>query len=121
MSSKAVDHYYHKSAGAASYRATRGISQLISFTAGLYTTAFIWREFANFFPSREKLMSDPIACQRHSLECRKIAFEILELPEGAPPETIRKKFRELTWRHHPDQQGDRDMMQSISWARDVLL
>jgi len=52
---------------------------------------------------------------------RSRALEILGLPQSATPADIRRRFRELALRYHPDVGGDRERMSLISRAYAVLI
>lgn len=48
------------------------------------------------------------------------ALAVLELPAEADLETIRRQYRRLAMRHHPDRGGDRDRLQAIHAAMAIL-
>lgn len=47
-------------------------------------------------------------------------YDNLEVPVDASQETIKKAFRRKAMKHHPDRQGDKEAMQNIQQAYDVL-
>jgi hypothetical protein len=48
------------------------------------------------------------------------ALTVLELPAGADLEAIRRQYRRLAMRHHPDRGGDRVRLQAINAAMAIL-
>lgn len=48
-------------------------------------------------------------------------WDVLEISPNADDATVRRAFRRLSHRHHPDHGGDREMFQRIKAARDALL
>lgn len=48
------------------------------------------------------------------------ALAVLELPAGADLETIRRQYRRLAMRHHPDRGGDPERLQAIHAAMAIL-
>lgn len=48
------------------------------------------------------------------------ALAVLELPAEADLETIRRQYRRLAMRHHPDRGGDRTRLQAIHAAMAIL-
>lgn len=51
----------------------------------------------------------------------KEAYEVLGLPEGAPPEDIKEAHIRLMKKVHPDQQGSDWLAKKINAAKDLLL
>ena len=49
------------------------------------------------------------------------ALAELELPESADEAEIRRQYRRLVMRHHPDRGGDAERLQSLNRALEVLL
>lgn len=48
-------------------------------------------------------------------------YQILNLPNCAPMDDVRRSYRALALRHHPDRGGDVARMQEINDAYDYLL
>lgn len=48
-------------------------------------------------------------------------YETLGVEKDASPDTIKKAFRKLAMKHHPDRGGDRATMQAVQLAYDVLM
>lgn len=51
---------------------------------------------------------------------RQRAFAVLGLPANATPQQIKRRYRTLAKRHHPDRGGDREQMQRIIAAYELL-
>jgi len=47
-------------------------------------------------------------------------YEVLGVNRGATPDIIKKAFRKLSMRHHPDRGGDHATMQEVQAAYDLL-
>ena len=47
-------------------------------------------------------------------------YKILELERNASESDIKKNYRRLSKKHHPDMGGDEEMFKKISYAYDVL-
>ena len=47
-------------------------------------------------------------------------YKILGLPDFAPTDQIKKAYRGLALRHHPDRGGDSEMMKKINVAYQIL-
>ncbi len=56
-----------------------------------------------------------------SLLERQQALTVLGLPPGATPQQIKRRYRALAKRHHPDRGGDPQQMQRIIAAYEVLI
>lgn len=50
----------------------------------------------------------------------KTLYQILGVRKNAKPETIKKAYRKLSQKHHPDKGGDEEMFKSISEAWSIL-
>lgn len=66
----------------------------------------LWRSSAN--PAR-------------TLVERQRALSVLGLPPNATPQQIKKRYRSLAKRHHPDRGGDQQQMQRIVAAYEFLM
>jgi len=49
------------------------------------------------------------------------AYHTLGLPLGAPMEDVRKTYRQLALKHHPDRKGDHATMSQLNWAYHELV
>jgi curved DNA-binding protein CbpA len=47
-------------------------------------------------------------------------YDILGVESGATPEQIKKAYRKLAMKHHPDKGGDHETMQQVQKAYDIL-
>ncbi|MDQ2902490.1 MAG: J domain-containing protein [Chloroflexota bacterium] len=52
---------------------------------------------------------------------RQQALTVLGLPTNATPQQIKRRYRSLAKRHHPDRGGDREQMQRIIAAYELLM
>ncbi|HET7639780.1 MAG TPA: J domain-containing protein [Ktedonobacteraceae bacterium] len=52
---------------------------------------------------------------------RQQALKVLELPPNATPQQIKRRYRTLAKRHHPDRGGDPKQMQRIIAAYELLM
>lgn len=52
---------------------------------------------------------------------RQQALRILGLPTGATPQQIKRRYRALAKRYHPDRGGDQRQMQRIIAAYELLI
>ena len=52
---------------------------------------------------------------------RQRALSVLGLPPNATPKQIKKRYRDLAKRHHPDLGGDQQQMQRIVAAYEYLM
>ena len=47
-------------------------------------------------------------------------YDVLEIQQGASPDEVKKAYRKLAMKHHPDKGGNSDLFKKISHAHDVL-
>ena len=52
---------------------------------------------------------------------RQRALAVLGLPANATPQQIKRRYRTLAKRYHPDRGGDREQMQRIIAAYELLM
>ena len=52
---------------------------------------------------------------------RQRALKVLGLPTNATPQQIKKRYRDLAKRYHPDRGGDQQQMQRIIAAYEFLM
>ena len=57
----------------------------------------------------------------HALVQRQQALTVLGLPSNATPEQIKRRYRALAKRYHPDRGGDQRQMQRIIAAYELLV
>ena len=51
---------------------------------------------------------------------RQNLYTVIGLPDFAPIEEVRKKYRELAMKHHPDRGGKKENMQALNNIYEIL-